>query len=867
MTQPTTDELQAKLAKLEYENNKLKRINQALIERVEAATSDRSDPYAAFEHSVILAEQVRERTDALNIALEELKHSNLALTQANQQAALSHQLLDDAIKNISDGFVLFCKERKVVMFNSKFGDFCQSYDLTIKPGITLNEIVTHAKTRGVVTEEVIREQGESSKILLMANNRWVQVSERLTQDGGLVILYTDITKVKASETLRREQALAEKNRILQNTVNNLSQGIALINAQGRLEVWNNRFSEITGLESQQLLNHPQFGRLMQDCEVQLLTPERSGTQFQADRKWEQHLDNGLVLEIRTHPMPHGGYVNTYTDITERHHYAETFRKNERWLRLITDNIPALIAYVGADLRYHFTNKVYDQWYGWPRGSLFGQHIDAVHGEGLAEELRSYISRVMQGNSVTFEIEEANQQGELCYMLKSYVPNLDSKGKVVGFFVLSRDDTERRRSAEALKQAYQHLEQRVRERTSELQSLNDQLHQEIFERKAIESRLIDARKEAEQANLSKTKFLAAVSHDLLQPLNAARLFTSALLEHHMQPSTTSLVTSVSHSLADVESLLSTLVDISKLDAGVVTADRTTFRCSDLLDNLANEFRQLAHKQGLDLHYSSCDTVIHSDSQLLARVLRNFLTNAIRYTLKGQISLSCRVHPEGVVIDVEDTGIGIPEEKLGEIFQEFKRLNKAGHGGEKGLGLGLAIVDKIARVLDHPIDVSSRDGQGSIFSIEVPLGKLSPLNSAGHLSAQINTSPLADTRIWVIDNEQAICDGMAALLSGWGCEVTTALSLEELVERVDIEQDPVDLLIADYHLDDGVVGVDVVQEINRRRQQQSQNQVPVLMITANYNQGLKEQIKSEGYLLMNKPVKPLKLKTTMSHLLKR
>ena len=245
--------------------------------------------------------------------------------------------------------------------------------------------------------------------------------------------------------------------------------------------------------------------------------------------------------------------------------------------------------------------MYEDWYGWPREALIGKTITMVHGGDQFVNLKPYIDRALSGESVTFEIEEKDPQGGPRYMLKAYVPNLDSEGRAVGFFVLIRDITERRKTAYALQESYQTMEQRVIERTSELTKLNDQLMQEITERKQVEGRLLEASKHAEQANLSKTKFLAAVSHDLLQPLNAARLFTSALQEKPAVQSERHLIDSVGSSLDDVESLLSTLVDISKLDAGVIEPDVTVFPASSLLNNIANEYQQVAISEQLKLRY--------------------------------------------------------------------------------------------------------------------------------------------------------------------------------------------------------------------------------------------------------------------------
>ncbi|WP_027855155.1 hybrid sensor histidine kinase/response regulator [Marinobacterium litorale] len=859
MDEQSPEQLRARISELEAENARLNKIRNALVERVEASSGLRAEPYAAFEHSVILAEQVRERTEALNAALHDLKHSNQALKQANEEAATAHQRLIDAIESISDAFALFDADKKLVLFNNRFREIWALCGVDIQRGISLSRCLELGLERNLIVETQVG-QGEEANIYRLCNGRWMQMSSRETGDGGLVALYTDITELKASEAAQREQALAQKSRLLQSTVDNLSQGVALVNAAGRVEIWNDLFLNLTGLRSGALTDAPRFETLMSGSEVALLTPRSRDEQDQPLRELTQELSDGRVVEIRTHPLSAGGFVNTYTDITEHSRYAETLRESEQWIRLITDNVPALIAYVGEDLRYQFTNKVYDDWYGWPRGSLLGETIGRVHGEAQFERLRPYAERALAGESVTFEIEEPNAVGENRYLLKAYVPNIGTQGKPVGFFVMIRDITERRRTAMALQQAYQNLEQRVRERTSELTDLNQQLRQEIGERKTIESRLREAKREAEQANLSKTKFLAAVSHDLLQPLNAARLFTGALLDQPMPERIGHLIGSVSNSLEDVERLLSTLVDISKLDAGAIKPDISAFNVSELLNNIASEYTHIAQSEGLAFDSVISSAVVSTDPALLARVVRNLLSNAVRYTDPGgRILLGCRRRPDGLELQVLDTGSGIPTDQLETIFQEFKRGKNTGQ--DKGLGLGLAIVEKIARMLGHSINVLSQPGRGSLFSILLPYGELAPQHTVPQLQHRDFGEGLRGRHIWMIDNDQSICDGMSTLLGGWGCETVTALSLEHLREQLAVGTAPLDLLIADYHLDNDVNGVDVVAEI----MQQRPDQPPVLMVTANYSNELKQQMRELGYQLMHKPIRPLKLKTMLSHLI--
>lgn len=735
-----------RIAELEAENRRLRDIRDALIVRVESGSAHKPEPYAAFEHSVILAEQVRERTEALNLTMEELKVSNKALIRAREEAETSRQRLNDAIESIADGFVLFDRDHCLIQTNSRFRSYWRHAGVPVpQAGTPIGAVKALALSSGLVVEEHSHEDAEGT-VFLLSNGRWVQMTERTTREGGQVVLYSDITDVKNSEMARRIKALEE---------------------------------------------------------------------------------------------------------------------SERWIRVVTDHVPALIAYVGADLTVQFCNKVYQAWYGRNGVSPLGKRLEQVHSDEFYQRLLPQILEVLDGHSVNFEFEETGEHGEQRYMLRSYVPNRDETGEVTGFFVLIRDITERRKTAIALEQAYDDLEHRVRERTAALTGLNQQLRQEISERSAVEARLREAKQEAEQANLSKTKFLAAVSHDLLQPLNAARLFTSALLEQSFGPKAESLVRSVSTSLDDVENLLGTLVDISKLDAGVITPDVTAFDLRDLLNNIAREFRQMALAEGQRLDFVPCSAVVQSDSQLLARILRNFLTNAIRYTGQGRILLGCRREHDHVLLQVWDTGPGIPADKLTEIFQEFKRIRPKGAQADKGLGLGLAIVDKIARMLGHEISVSSVEGKGSVFSVRVPLGELQsaqPAPRGPHLP--MLDSGLKGARVWVIDNDLAICQGMKTLLEGWGCRVTTAVSAEGLAGQVDVARAPVDLILADYHLDNDENGVDAVAVINAQRSQPA----PVLMITANYTNELKQHIRELGYLLMNKPVKPLKLRSVLNHVMR-
>jgi len=836
------------ITQLKEHNARLKKINNALIKRVENH-SNHSLPYNAFENSVYLAKQVKEKTQELKNTLAKLEHTNRDLTQANNNANLFKQRFIDAIESIPEAFVLLDCEGRIILQNSTFSSFWESLGLSTDVGVNLNDLKDRAKNLGIIRHVHPGDAYNINPVYKLSNGRWFQLNERRTMEGGCVITYNDITALKNAENVRYEQGMANKSFLLQSLVDNLSQGVVLISSQQQIEVWNKRFAQISQLSPNLLNEKPYFSNIRNLTELDL-APKKEHAYY------VQTLSNGTVVEIRDHHLSNGKLIKTYTDITERHRYAESLKKSERWLRLITDNVPAMIAYVGADLKFQFTNQVYTDWYGHSSISLYEIEKKNSGTSFNFREIKPYVDKALTGVSVSFETEEKNLAGDPCYLLKSYVPNIDIKGQVLGFFVLIRDITARRKNALALQTAHDLLEVRVKERTSQLQT-------EIEGHRQAQISLVKAIKEADDANMSKTKFLAAVSHDLLQPLNAAQLFNSSISEQVQNTNLTSIVNSVDASLSDLENLICTLVDISKLDAGVVSADKSSFKLADLLDNLANEYQQQAYQYDVSFHYIATHLVVHTDSVLLARVLRNFLSNAFRYTENGKVLLGCRRQGDHVSIEVWDNGFGIAKDKINEIFQEFKRLKSSKVAFRNGLGLGLAIVDKIAKVLEHSIKVDSVQGKGSMFSILVPLGKVNLLPTLNKHSNQIlpNTI-LAQSTIWVIDNDANICAGMARLLSGWGCAVITALSLEHLEQQVNIYQDHANILIVDYHLDNDETGLSAANAINKGRTLS----IPTLMITANYSQSLKDKVKKAGILLLNKPVKPMKLKTTMLHLLR-
>lgn len=405
----------------------------------------------------------------------------------------------------------------------------------------------------------------------------------------------------------------------------------------------------------------------------------------------------------------------------------------------------------------------------------------------------------------------------------------------GYVSTYTDVTERHRAAEALRRANEGLELRVRERTEALEQ---------------------AKGEAEQANLGKTRFLAAASHDLLQPLNAARLFLSALDEslHAASRSGDSdkervLASSAITALRSTEHVLDRLLDISSYDAGAVRAEISDFPIADLLVQLNVEFSAMARERGLVLRVVDCRDVVRSDPHLLRRILQNLLSNALRYTPKGRILLGCRRRGETLRIEVWDTGIGIAAADQKRIFEEFQRLAP---GAEKGLGLGLAIVERVSRLLDHAVDVRSRPGLGSCFAVTVPLGRGPgrPLQRSPAMAAP--TVAERALTVLCLDNDATILDGLSALLGGWGHRVLVATDASAAMDAAATV--PPDIVLLDYHLDGGRNGLDFLDDLR----QKAGCDVRALVVTGDRGEAVRKAARARGCEVLSKPVKPAALR---------
>jgi Na+/proline symporter/signal transduction histidine kinase/CheY-like chemotaxis protein len=411
----------------------------------------------------------------------------------------------------------------------------------------------------------------------------------------------------------------------------------------------------------------------------------------------------------------------------------------------------------------------------------------------------------------------------------------------GIVATYTDITARVEADMALKRANETLEQRVASRTAELMRVNEELAQ--------------AQMLAEEANLSKTRFLAGAGHDILQPLNAARLYCAPLREKADREDLHALVENIESSLDSVETILGAVLDISRLDTGALKPSETVFRLDELLGQISTDFQPLAAEKGLRLAIVPSRITVKTDRNLLRRLVQNLVSNAIKYTRKGRILVGARRRGELVEVQVIDTGIGIAGDKLNTVFREFTRLDE-GMREAQGLGLGLSIVDRIARVLRLEIQLHSEQGKGTRFSVILPVSTALPEAVAEPAVPALHPNVmLTGLDVLCIDNDEHILQGMRLLLEGWGCRVRTMSALPAREELPRLGGRP-DLILADYHLDreNGLAAVEALRRAWRA-------EIPSVLITADRTSEVRSAAQAMDIAVLNKPVKPAALRALL------
>lgn len=374
--------------------------------------------------------------------------------------------------------------------------------------------------------------------------------------------------------------------------------------------------------------------------------------------------------------------------------------------------------------------------------------------------------------------------------------------------------------------------------------------------AATAELRERKDEAERANAAKTRFLAAASHDLRQPLHALGLFASRLAQMAHTPEARPLVDKVNASVSALQDLLDALLDISRLDAGLIVRRPADFALADLFARLRLEFAGPAEARRLDLRFRAADVWLHTDAHLFRRILMNLISNALRYTTRGGVLVACRRRRGKALIEVWDTGIGIEPEHLQDVFSEYVQLDNPERNRAKGLGLGLSICERLAELLELPLGVRSVPGRGSVFRIEVPLGRARAPDAA-----EIVASPAhIEGTVAIIEDDAGGSAGMVELVAGWGCRTIGAASVDALLRRCEAELRVPDMLICDFRLPDGGDGIAASQALRSRY-----GPLPVLLLTADPDDKLIVGAARRSFALLTKPVRPGKLRALVQQML--
>lgn len=535
-----------------------------------------------------------------------------------------------------------------------------------------------------------------------------------------------------------------------------------------------------------------------------------------------------------------GALNHIVDLVEE--ASQTFQFNHEILQSSVQNIQQGICVLDQELTLLAWNERYKELFNYPRGFLkVGLPIQTL--------LKYNAERGLLGKKSDVETEIDKR---VAYMQKGsaykYV-RTQTDGKVIelngsslphgGYVTTYSDISEYIRIQDELRAAKSDLEARVIRRTEQLQL---------------------AKLDADRANESKTKFLAAAGHDLMQPFNAATLFAGMLSQKTADSELAGLSQGLVTSLNSAESLLSTLLDMTKLESGVLIPQISEFALDDILTPLINEFTVIAEQKDLSLRYSRTSVVVRSDKKLLRRIIQNLISNAIRYTKTGGVLVGVRrCSANQVNICICDTGPGIPAHQQDVIFNEFHQLEQ--HQANQGLGLGLTIVERISQLLKHDINLRSVVGSGTLFTINAPrairASKQYVNVKHAHTSAE-STLWLAGKTVLLLENDIQIIDAMAALLQEWGATVISATSASQAQTLC---PSPPDFLLVDYHLDFGNKGTDAAQEL----QAHWGCNVPGILNTANRDDGVRDEATAAGLRYLPKPIKPAALKRMMKKLI--
>ncbi|WGL15650.1 PAS-domain containing protein [Microbulbifer bruguierae] len=506
-----------------------------------------------------------------------------------------------------------------------------------------------------------------------------------------------------------------------------------------------------------------------------------------------------------------------------------------------DNIDQGISVVDANLNLVAWNRRYLELFHYPQEMIYvGRpvaelvHYNASRGECGPGDVEELVQKRVEHlrNATAYRVQRHRTDGTVLEIRGNPLPG-------GGFVTTYTDVSDYQRALAELTEIRNSLETKVAQRTAELESVNEELQ--------------GLNRELYAASAGKTRFLAAASHDLVQPLNASRLFIDALAAHPLEEASRQLLTRADRALSSAEQLITDMLQIARMDAGDIKPSFAPVSLDSILDDAVSQARPAASARGIRLRCRHSHLWVQSDEKMLRRVVQNLLDNAVKYTARGGVLIGARPSTGGVSLEVWDTGEGIAADQQQAIFREFCRLTPKHSAGERqhGYGLGLATVERLCRLLNAPISLASEPGRGSVFKIRLPRAAArgaSP-RPAGLLAG---SGSRLNLRILCVDNEPSILEAMTALLGGWGCSVHCAQNRAQAL----LAPQP-DLLLMDYHLDDGDNGLDLAAKLLANWDRN----VPCVIISAENTNAVKARAHSAGWQFLQKPLRPAALRALL------
>ena len=535
--------------------------------------------------------------------------------------------------------------------------------------------------------------------------------------------------------------------------------------------------------------------------------------------------------------------------------TQAIQFNQNLLFTSLENLSHGISVVDRNLKLVAWNRRYTELFEYPEGFLeVGQPIEEVirhnvsKGECGPGEIDAQVQKRVQHlrNGSSHHFIRRRRNGQVIEMIGNPLPD-------GGFVTCFSDITTHIETQNALEEVNIDLENRIEARTLEIRSINEDLEAQIEKRIETEKQLNQAKLEAEKANDSKTRFLALASHDILQPLNAARLYLAAVDQTELSNSNLSTMEKLGDSLDSTVHLMSGLLEIAKLEQGAMTPTPRHFPINDILAPLSNEYVILSKEKGLDFKVRSNDAVVHADTTYLRRIIQNLVSNAVKYTESGKVLVACRKRKHSLRIEVWDTGPGISEVEQAKVFNDFYRVQS---NDNKGLGLGLGVVKRMADLMSLTLELKSTPNKGSCFALEVPYGDSKLVQEKSTNKVKLDNKQTLN--VLIVDDEQENLDAMGTLMSKWGCRYSAFNKVDDVLNYAQTQAKP-DLILMDYQLSHEMDGVSLIAQLR----EQWQESIPAVLITAVRDDELKLSTKEQNIHYLSKPVKPAKLKALIKH----